>query len=61
MLTILQGHVYDLGDFIVRAGNIMVANSTYKGMLIEVNSPNLYVLGFTPLCPTLQQLTRVSP
>jgi len=25
-----------MGDFIVRAGNIMVASSSYKGMLIEV-------------------------
>ncbi|KAF9115685.1 hypothetical protein BGX27_006929 [Mortierella sp. AM989] len=32
----VEGYVYDLGDFIVRAGNIMVASSSYKGMLIEV-------------------------
>ncbi|KAI8604266.1 mediator complex, subunit Med20 [Dissophora ornata] len=32
----VEGHVFDLGDFIVRAGNIMVASTTYKGMLIEI-------------------------
>ncbi|KAK3827573.1 MAG: TATA-binding related factor of subunit 20 of mediator complex-domain-containing protein [Benniella sp.] len=34
--AVVEGQVYDLGDFIVRAGNILVANSTYKGMLIEI-------------------------
>ncbi|KAF9276533.1 hypothetical protein BGZ68_009960 [Mortierella alpina] len=32
----VEGHIFDLGDFIVRAGNIMVASTSYKGMLIEV-------------------------
>ncbi|KAK3836912.1 MAG: mediator complex, subunit Med20 [Linnemannia elongata] len=32
----VEGYVYDLGDFIVRAGNIMVASTSYKGMLIEI-------------------------
>ncbi|KAF9578970.1 hypothetical protein BGW38_004973 [Lunasporangiospora selenospora] len=32
----VEGQIYDLGDFIVRAGNIMVASTSYKGMLIEV-------------------------
>ncbi|KAF9198788.1 hypothetical protein BGZ49_000290 [Haplosporangium sp. Z 27] len=32
----VEGHVFDLGDFIVRAGNITVASTSYKGMLIEV-------------------------
>ncbi|KAG0251065.1 hypothetical protein BG011_007878 [Mortierella polycephala] len=32
----VEGHIFDLGDFIVRAGNIMVASTSYKGMLIEI-------------------------
>ncbi|KAI1295243.1 hypothetical protein EDD11_007881 [Mortierella claussenii] len=32
----VEGYVFDLGDFIVRAGNIMVASTSYKGMLIEI-------------------------
>ncbi|KAG0309333.1 hypothetical protein BGZ98_003448 [Dissophora globulifera] len=32
----VEGHVFDLGDFIVRAGNIMVASTTYKGILLEI-------------------------
>ncbi|KAF9930038.1 hypothetical protein FBU30_000951 [Linnemannia zychae] len=32
----VEGYVYDMGDFIVRAGNIMVASTSYKGMLIEI-------------------------
>ncbi|KAF9434439.1 hypothetical protein BGZ76_008019 [Entomortierella beljakovae] len=32
----VEGYIFDLGDFIVRAGNIMVASTTYKGMLIEI-------------------------
>lgn len=32
----VEGYVFDLGDFIVRAGNIMVASTTYKGILIEI-------------------------
>jgi hypothetical protein len=29
-----------MGDFIVRAGNIMVATTSYKGILIEVGAPS---------------------
>ncbi|KAF9100841.1 hypothetical protein BGX29_006214 [Mortierella sp. GBA35] len=32
----IEGHVYDMGDFIVRAGNILVATTSYKGILIEI-------------------------
>ncbi|GJJ78906.1 mediator of RNA polymerase II transcription subunit 20 [Entomortierella parvispora] len=32
----VDGYVFDLGDFIVRVGNIMVGSTSYKGMLIEV-------------------------
>ncbi|KAG0368766.1 TATA-binding related factor of subunit 20 of mediator complex-domain-containing protein [Gamsiella multidivaricata] len=32
----VEGHVFDLGDFIVRAGNIMVASTSYKGILLEI-------------------------
>ncbi|KFH66582.1 hypothetical protein MVEG_07107 [Podila verticillata NRRL 6337] len=32
----IEGYVYDAGDFIVRIGNIMVASTSYKGMLIEI-------------------------
>ncbi|KAG0333563.1 hypothetical protein BG000_009074 [Podila horticola] len=32
----IEGYVYDAGDFIVRVGNIMVASTSYKGMLIEI-------------------------
>ncbi|KAF9969211.1 hypothetical protein BGZ73_008549 [Actinomortierella ambigua] len=31
----VEGYVFDVGDFIVRAGNIMVASTSYKGLLIE--------------------------
>ncbi|KAF9178853.1 hypothetical protein BGZ51_007429 [Haplosporangium sp. Z 767] len=44
----VEGHIFDLGDFIVRAGNIMVASTSYKGMLIEVSGylPTFMVLSF---------------
>ncbi|KAG0375660.1 hypothetical protein BGX24_008795 [Mortierella sp. AD032] len=32
----VEGTVFDMGDFIVRAGNIMVATTSYKGILIEI-------------------------
>ncbi|KAG0046110.1 hypothetical protein BGZ83_008705 [Gryganskiella cystojenkinii] len=32
----VDGQVYDLGDFVVRVGNIMVGSTSYKGVLIEI-------------------------